>query len=201
MLNLKRRCEHNHMLKGLRPHTDFFAQWEPCAWLACERWQCWLLGNQQDGPSSASSSVSNDLPTAVLLCTPHITGSWATQAPPTLCTWGLVRPKDGYELGPCSDTLSFCILGHLPPNWQMAARQVFLRTHEPRPLPPPHLLWPLRDKGSKPGVQAWIKGVAPWWNFPSSWVTASFVCLGWFWSGLLLVVPPLSCVRCSCSLI
>lgn len=154
--------------------------------------------NQEDGPSSASSTESdcNDLPTAALLCTPHITGLWATQAPPTL----QMRNGEAQRRIWAGYMLRYTVF---LPSWAPpiklanAARHVLLSTHEPHHSP--HLLWPLRDKESKLGVQAWIKGL--WWNFPSPWVTVLFVCLGWFWSGILLVVPPLSRVRCSYSLL
>lgn len=114
--------------------------------------------NQEDGPSSASSTVSdcNDLPTAALLYTPHITGSWATQAPPTL----QMRNGEAQRWIWAGYMLRYTVF---LPSWAPpiklvnAARHVLLSTHEPHHSP--HLLWPLRDKGSKLGLQAWIKGL------------------------------------------
>lgn len=185
MTNLKRRCEYMcvSMTICVSAHLCITCLWE-------------VAMPAIGGPSGRTSTSSlasgyNDVSKTVLLCMPHITGSWAAGAAPTLCKWGMMGPKDGCA----QDTRS------APPPLKLTndreARDSAMGPWPLATLPSP--MTSVRQK-TRAGSSSLSQGIAPWWDFPSPWVTAVFVCLGWSWSRILLLVLPLTCVRCPCSL-
>lgn len=193
MPNLRRRYE--YMCVSITIHRcNCFSLYELL-------WEVTVLATGGGGGPSDRTSISslasdyNDVPKTALLCTTHITGSWATGAAPTLCKWGpkMGMPKTHVQsryLSASPDAscktdkwqrgMWFCYvrmtLGHSPSSVTSVRQKMWARS------------------------SSLSQGIVPWWNFPSPWITVAFVCLGWFWSRLLLRVLPLTCVRCPCSL-